>query len=65
MYAQKFTNNKTIYWTNSHGSRWLVTNGALDQKFRSDMARFRGLATNEESRSDTMAVSFANGEGAY
>ena len=65
VYAQKFTNGKTIYWTNSHGSHWLVTNGGLDQKFRSDVARFRGLTTNEETRSDTMAVSFANGEGGY
>ena len=65
MYAQKFTNGKTIYWTNSHGSHWLVTNGGLDHKFRSDVARFRGLTTDEETRSDTIAVSFANGEGAY
>jgi len=65
VYAQKFTNGKTIYWTNSHGSHWLVTNGGLDQKFRSDIARFRGLTTNEETRSDTIAVSFANGEGGY
>ncbi|WP_049354550.1 GH25 family lysozyme [Rothia mucilaginosa] len=65
VYAQKFTNGKTIYWTNSHGSHWLVTNGGLDQKFRSDIARFRGLTTDEETRSDAMAVSFANGEGAY
>ena len=65
VYAQKFTNGKTIYWTNSHGSHWLVTNGGLDYKFRSDVARFRGLTTDEETRSDTIAVSFANGEGAY
>lgn len=65
VYAQKFTNGKTIYWTNSHGSHWLVTNGGLDHKFRSDVARFRGLTTDEETRSDTIAVSFANGEGAY
>ena len=41
------------------------TNGGLDYKFRSDVARFRGLTTDEETRSDTIAVSFANGEGGY
>ena len=66
VYAQKFTNGKTIYWTNYSTARtgWSPT-GGLDHKFRSDVARFRGLTTDEETRSDTIAVSFANGEGGY
>ena len=65
VYAQKFSNRKTIYWTNANGAHWVVTNGGLDYKFRSNVARYRGLATNEEERFQTVAVSFANGEGAY
>ena len=42
-----------------------MTDGGLDYKFRSNVARYRGLATNEEGRFQTVAVSFANGEGAY
>lgn len=65
VYAQKFSNRKTIYWTNANGAHWVVTDGGLDYKFRSNVARYRGLATNEEGRFQTVAVSFANGEGAY
>ncbi len=65
VYAQKFSNRKTIYWTASHGAHWVVTNGGLDYKFRSNVARYLSLTTSEERRFDTVAVSFANGEGAY
>ena len=65
VYAQKFSNRKTIYWTNANGAHWVVTDGGLDHKFRSNVARYRGLTTDEGGRFQTVAVSFANGEGAY
>lgn len=33
VYAQKFSNRKTIYWTNANGAHWVVTDGGLDHKF--------------------------------